>query len=241
MKYSLSILFVLTHSYFAISQVIQQVNNVDRIPVIVQQGFMIIVTKTDTLFNVESYYESGKLRSKVHFKDEALTILEGSAKYYYENGNLDAEGNFSSNKRNGEWIFFFNTGLPSGRIFFKDGKIDTSDKMAAERKVSKRAPSYTSGDRHPSFRGGKAALAMYIREKFKPLQKSLGRDKIGGVMKIGFVVSEKGKVTDVQVLSGINGKIDKKAVKRISAMPNWKPGMRLNIPVRVPLILPIVF
>lgn len=107
MKYSLSILFVLTHSYFAISQVIQQVNNVDRIPVIVQQGFMIIVTKTDTLFNVESYYESGKLRSKVHFKDEALTILEGSAKYYYENGNLDAEGNFSSNKRNGEWIFFF--------------------------------------------------------------------------------------------------------------------------------------
>ena len=47
---------------------------------------------------------------------------------------------------------------------------------------------------------------------------------IQGQVLVGFVIDEKGKITDVQVLKGVDELLDQEAVRVISASPTWKPG-----------------
>jgi TonB family protein len=47
---------------------------------------------------------------------------------------------------------------------------------------------------------------------------------IQGQVLVGFVIDEKGKITDVQVLKGVDELLDQEAVRVIAASPTWKPG-----------------
>jgi len=48
-------------------------------------------------------------------------------------------------------------------------------------------------------------------------------------------------VTDVEVIKGINGALDKEAMRVTALMPRWKPGRQHNLPVNVRMVLPIKF
>ena len=50
------------------------------------------------------------------------------------------------------------------------------------------------------------------------------RNGIQGRVLVDFVIDEKGKVTDVKVLRGVDPLLDNEAVRVISASPDWKPG-----------------
>ena len=43
-------------------------------------------------------------------------------------------------------------------------------------------------------------------------------------MLVDFIIDEKGKVNNVQVLRGVHDLLDDEAVRVISASPDWKPG-----------------
>ena len=45
-----------------------------------------------------------------------------------------------------------------------------------------------------------------------------------GQVLVRFVIDEKGKITDVQVLKGVDELLDQEAVRVIAASPTWKPG-----------------
>ncbi|MCB0753353.1 MAG: hypothetical protein KDC52_17915, partial [Ignavibacteriae bacterium] len=57
---------------------------------------------------VKSYYGKGKISSRVSFVDD---ILEGQSFWYYENGNLKTEKNYSNGKLNGVWRNYYESGL----------------------------------------------------------------------------------------------------------------------------------
>ena len=67
------------------------------------------------------------------------------------------------------------------------------------------------------------------------------KNKIEGKVYLRFVVTETGKVSEVEVVKGIGGGCDEEAVRVISKMPNWKPGRQAGKPVSVYFTLPIVF
>jgi protein TonB len=55
------------------------------------------------------------------------------------------------------------------------------------------------------------------------------------------VVEKDGSITDVTLLRGIGGGCDEEALRVISMMPDWKPGLQRNHPVRVQFVVDIKF
>lgn len=92
----------------------------------------------------------------------------------------------------------------------------------------------------PEFPGGEAARFDYLQSNmaYPSLAKAAG---ISGKVYITFVVEKDGSITDVRLLRGIGGGCDEEALRVVSMMPAWKPGLQRGHPVRVQFIMDIKF
>ena len=68
---------------------------------------------------VKSYYENGNLEAEGNFKDGKL---EGLGKEYYENGNLKGEKNYKDGKLEGLSKAYYDNGNLKAEVNFKDDK-----------------------------------------------------------------------------------------------------------------------
>ena len=64
---------------------------------------------------------------------------------------------------------------------------------------------------------------------------------IQGRVIIQFVVERDGSITEPKVVRGVDPDLDKEALRVISIMPNWKPGMQKGKAVRVKYTLPVAY
>lgn len=92
----------------------------------------------------------------------------------------------------------------------------------------------------PEFPGGEAAMFQWIANNIK-YPEIAKENNIQGKVFVQFVIGKDGKVTDVQVVRGVDPSLDKEAVRVIQSMPAWKPGKQRNKPVKVSFQLPINF
>ena len=58
---------------------------------------------------------------------------------------------------------------------------------------------------------------------------------------VEFVVEKDGSLTDVKIAKGIGGGCDEEAVRVISSAPRWNAGKQRGRPVRVRMVMPIMF
>jgi protein TonB len=99
---------------------------------------------------------------------------------------------------------------------------------------------FTIVEEQPSPIGGMKAFYEYVSENLKyPVKAS--RMDIQGRVFVQFVVEKDGSLTDIQVVKGIGAGCDEEAVRVIKNAPRWEPGKQRGRPVRVKMILPIVF
>lgn len=70
------------------------------------------------------YYLNGKPMLNTSMKKG---MLDGTAKYFYNNGNIWAEGFYSENLRDGKWVFYFENGKIEKIINFTKGKPEIVD------------------------------------------------------------------------------------------------------------------
>lgn len=92
----------------------------------------------------------------------------------------------------------------------------------------------------PEYPGGEAALKEYIKDNIRyPAQAK--EEFIEGKVFVSFVILPNGKVDDVKVIEGIGGGCDEEAVRVISEMPNWSPGYKEGVAVKVEHTVPINF
>lgn len=92
----------------------------------------------------------------------------------------------------------------------------------------------------PEFKGGEKALLKYIAEHVVYPEIAKEND-IQGTVYVKFVVNEKGKVTNVGLLRGVDPLLDKEAIKVIESLPDWKPGKQSGKNVKVSMQVPIKF
>ncbi len=92
----------------------------------------------------------------------------------------------------------------------------------------------------PEFPGGDAGRLKYLsaNTKYPESAKEIG---LQGTVYVGFVVNEKGKVVEVELLRGIGGGCDEEALRVVKNMPDWKPGRQSGNEVRVRFSMPICF
>jgi protein TonB len=111
------------------------------------------------------------------------------------------------------------------------GKIDTS-------KVDT-AYIYTVAQHMPKFKGD---LNKYLEDNIQ-YPDSEKKAKIQGTVFVNFLVEKDGSITHIKVLRSVpNGPgLSKEAVRILSNMPKWTPGMQNDQIVKVSYHLPIHF
>lgn len=92
----------------------------------------------------------------------------------------------------------------------------------------------------PEFPGGTAELMKYLGThiKYPTISQEMGSQ---GRVIVQFVVDRDGTITDPVVVRGVDAYLDKEAIRVISSMPKWKPGVQNGKKVRVKYTVPVAF
>ena len=100
---------------------------------------------------------------------------------------------------------------------------------------------YTVVEHMPEYSGGNQAMIDYINDNLRyPIDAQ--NKGIQGRAICQFVINKDGRVVDVQVVRSTgNSSLDNEAIRLISSMPKWKPGMQRGKPVRVKYTVPVNF
>ena len=88
--------------------------------------------------------------------------------------------------------------------------------------------------------GGQSGLMDYLKKNIQ-YPEAAKKAGVQGRVILQFVVDKDGSIDNVSVLRGVNPDLDKEAIRVVSNMPNWKPGMQKGKPVRVKYTVPIAF
>jgi protein TonB len=99
---------------------------------------------------------------------------------------------------------------------------------------------FTIVEQQPEPNGGLSAFYDYVGANMKYPGRA-SRMGIEGRVFVEFVVEKNGTLTDIRVVKGIGAGCDEEAVRVISNAPNWKPGKQRGNPVRVRMVMPIMF
>lgn len=92
----------------------------------------------------------------------------------------------------------------------------------------------------PEFPGGFSELMNFLTSNVN-YPESAKTNNIEGRTFISFVVEKDGSITDIEVLRGFDKDCDAEAVRVVSTMPKWKPGVKDGETVRCRFTLPFTF
>ena len=92
----------------------------------------------------------------------------------------------------------------------------------------------------PEFPGGMSEMMKFIRENLR--YPTICQDQgIQGRVVVQFIVDENGNIINPQVKDSINPYLDKEAMRVVSIMPRWKPGMLDGKPIPTRFTAPFTF
>ena len=121
-----------------------------------------------------------------------------------------------------EYLYNFCTALVNGaRPEFRP-----SDQTKQKHSAHKDVYPYYDCDSKPTFLGSSDPMNflrkwVYVYLKYP---RAAVQEGVQGKVLVDFVIDERGKVTDVKVLRGVNPLIDAEAVRVVQASPDWKPA-----------------
>ena len=142
--------------------------------------------------------------------------------------------------------------VPDSKEIKKEAPIDLNIEANEETKISpqvvQKEPEpeeqaeqiFTIVEDQPSPVGGMAAFYEYVSKNLHyPAQAR--RVDVEGKVYVQFVVDKDGSITDPKVLKGIGSGCDKEAIRVLKNAPKWNPGKQRGRPVKVRMVIPIVF
>ena len=137
--------------------------------------------------------------------------------------------------------------IPAGKFAFQDlslinGNVHKRENPSSKKYVEVSKDSiYSVTEEMPQFPGGPNELMKYLGENIKYPQSAID-NKIEGRVFVSFVIEKDGSVTNAEVLRGIDKNCDAEALRVVSSMPKWKPGINEDgDPVRCKFTVPVVF
>lgn len=119
----------------------------------------------------------------------------------------------------------------------------SSTSTAQKRKVMPIDPNeeiFTIVDKMPEFPTGEEGLGRFISEFVR--YPSRAKDEgVQGRILCSFIIRKDGTVSNLEVINGLDNELDNEALRVLSMMPKWNPGVNDNKTVSVKCILPIDF
>lgn len=129
-------------------------------------------------------------------------------------------------------------------MYFKLNKngVRTST-TAQQRKVMPIDPNeeiFTIVDKMPEFPTGEDGLGRFLSQ-FIEYPVRAKQEGIQGRILCAFIVRKDGTISNLEVVNGLDNDLDNEALRVLSMMPKWKPGVNDNKTVSVKCLLPIDF
>lgn len=121
-------------------------------------------------------------------------------------------------------------------LFPEEGFIDFNHEVDTDEVFD-----YIAIKEKPRFLGGDESTLLewiYKHVKYPKTPREIG---IEGTVLIGFIIDEKGSVTDVKILHSVDPCLDREALRVTRLMPDWTPGQQNMKPVKVAFKLPYKF
>lgn len=95
-------------------------------------------------------------------------------------------------------------------------------------------------DPAPSFPGGDSAMHTFINANLR-YPADLETTGISGKVWVRFTINADGSISDITVARGLHKLLDQEAIRVISMMPKWNPGMINGKVVRCSYVVPVNF
>lgn len=206
--------------------------------------------------NVSNPAEKAKLKMKVVDEEGKPIIAATVLVVNTTNGTItDENGNFTLEVGTDQSIQVAYIGMSTVTMSVKDclKKADqtivlTESDTKKDVKVVAPAPQAVVSDdqtfsvveQMPEYPGGMRAGLEFMARNLRYPTKAREAGKQGRVI-VQFVVREDGSLSDFKVLRPVDPWLDAEAIRVISTMPKWKPGMQDGKPVSVKFTLPVTF
>ncbi|HXB10442.1 MAG TPA: TonB family protein [Bacteroidia bacterium] len=218
-----------------------------------------VVIKDLPAYKVTDHFINGTVQMTGSYPSLQPEVKEGYFKYYYDDGNIEDEGLYKNDRRESLWKSYYSSGQLSSTQGYKNGRIDSEFTTFYMNGKVKRHEEYKDSvmikgtcfdeagkevkyyayQQMPKFQGD---LYKYLGENlhYPSNERNAG---ITGIVYIKFVVEKDGSISNVEIPRGVAGGpgLDKEAVRVVSAMPKWYPGLQDGAPVRVSYSIPIHF
>ena len=92
----------------------------------------------------------------------------------------------------------------------------------------------------PEYPGGPSALLEYLATNIR-YPESAEKAGIQGRVIVTFVVMKDGSISNAKIVKSVSPELDEEALRVLSAMSNWSPGMQNGKAVNVKYAVPISF
>lgn len=90
----------------------------------------------------------------------------------------------------------------------------------------------------PEYPGGDEARVRFLRDNviYPPIAKE---NNMQGTVYISFIVEKNGALSNIKILKGLGGGLNKEALRVIKLMPRWKPATRNGVPIKIKFNMPL--
>ena len=112
-----------------------------------------------------------------------------------------------------------------------------SVRMRIEKDFGSKGKAKKGYDVPARFGGDPLALENYLKEHSDRTRK-VG---MSGLVKVSFVIDEKGDVTNPRIVQGLNGQANSTALSIVRSMPRWTPALKKDKPVQMNKTISIYF
>ena len=176
---------------------------------------------------------------RAFYSKEIPSVMFTTGRYPQHNTDRDTQGiiDYETMEKELEYIFNFTVALAntSGSMAFRTAEITTDGDDGLT--------PYFDCDVRPMFFNNpdpRHFLREWVYTYLKYPQRAL-RDGVQGTVMVQFTIDKDGKVTDAEVIKGVDEELDAEALKVIMASPKWKPGKVGGKKVRALITLPVEF
>ena len=122
----------------------------------------------------------------------------------------------------------------------RNGAIELTIFKEGEKRPEADKNAFVVVEEMPEFKGGSDAMASWIVSNLKYPAEAVNA-KITGKVYVNFIVSSTGKVKNVVISKSVSPLLSAEAIRVISSMPDWKPGMQAGKNVPVQMQVPVEF
>jgi hypothetical protein len=184
---------------------------------------------------VDSFYANGSRKGISLFADKSMEEIE-LTKEWYMNGQLKKQRAFYGDKLNDTLLTFWENGKPKRVDIFKNGKFI---KGTCYDMTGKEIPHFDY-EILPHYPGGDKKLFADIFNIIN-IPENMKTGYLNERVITRFSVNIEGYIGEIKVIDGKYAELNKEAVRVLSSLKRWQPGLVDGEPVKIWYTVPITF